>query len=32
MTAFTGKLKLWKRKMGEKKTASFPPGRKKLDF
>lgn len=24
MTAFPGKLELWKRKMGENKTASFP--------
>lgn len=34
VTAFPGKLKLWKRKMGENKTASFPtskvaPGRRK---
>ena len=34
MTAFTGNLELWKRKMGENETASFPtsevaPGRRK---
>jgi len=34
MTAFPGKLELWKRKMSENKTASFPaskvaPGRRK---